>query len=99
MPKPEEIALVQDLRTLVKRCLEDDQAAMLALVERFRGQVYGLCHSLGREHRFAIWPDKFFVLNVFDHDHYNAPEVAEKRELEGVKRTAQGFDDHVGQGK
>ena len=35
-----------DLRTLVERCLSGDQAAMLALVERFQGLVFGLCYRL-----------------------------------------------------
>lgn len=39
------------------------------------GQIYGLQHCLGLEHRFRSWVDRFFVLNVFDHERYNAPEV------------------------
>lgn len=35
-----------DLRTLVRQCLTGDQTAMLALVERFRGQVFGLCYRM-----------------------------------------------------
>ena len=35
-----------ELRTLVGRCLAGDQSAMLALVERFRGQVFGLCYRM-----------------------------------------------------
>src|SRR5437773_9623310 len=35
-----------DLLALVKRCLAGDQGAMLALVERFRGQVFGLCYRM-----------------------------------------------------
>jgi RNA polymerase sigma-70 factor, ECF subfamily len=35
-----------DLRALVGRCLAGDQAAMLALVDRFRGQVFGLCYRM-----------------------------------------------------
>jgi len=35
-----------ELRTLVGRCLGGDQSAMLALVERFRGQVFGLCYRM-----------------------------------------------------
>src|SRR2546423_14353205 len=35
-----------DLPTLVARCLAGDQGAMLALVERFRGQVFGLCYRM-----------------------------------------------------
>ena len=37
---------MEDLRTLVKRCLGNDQSAMLTLVERFRGQVFGLCYRM-----------------------------------------------------
>jgi RNA polymerase sigma-70 factor, ECF subfamily len=35
-----------DLRVLVRQCLAGEQAAMLALVERFRGQVFGLCYRM-----------------------------------------------------
>ena len=35
-----------DLAPLVERCLSGDQAAMLALVEHFRGQVFGLCYRM-----------------------------------------------------
>jgi RNA polymerase sigma-70 factor (ECF subfamily) len=35
-----------DLKLLVRRCLSGDQSAMLVLVERFRGQVYGLCYRM-----------------------------------------------------
>jgi RNA polymerase sigma-70 factor (ECF subfamily) len=35
-----------DLRALVRLCLGGDQAAMIALVERFRGQVFGLCYRM-----------------------------------------------------
>src|SRR5262245_47999050 len=35
-----------DLQVLVGRCLAGDQSAMLALVERFRGQVFGLCYRM-----------------------------------------------------
>src|SRR3954447_7132795 len=35
-----------DLPTVVGRCLAGDQSAMLALVERFRGQVFGLCYRM-----------------------------------------------------
>src|SRR5262245_44943721 len=37
---------VLELRPLVQRCLVGDQGAMLALVERFRGQVFGLCYRM-----------------------------------------------------
>jgi len=35
-----------DFRSLAKSCLAGDQAAMLALVERFQGQVFGLCYRM-----------------------------------------------------
>jgi RNA polymerase sigma-70 factor, ECF subfamily len=35
-----------ELRPLVRQCLAGDQTAMLALVERFRGQVFGLCYRM-----------------------------------------------------
>jgi RNA polymerase sigma factor (sigma-70 family) len=35
-----------DLRTLVGDCLTGNQSAMLALVEQFRGQVFGLCFRM-----------------------------------------------------
>jgi RNA polymerase sigma factor (sigma-70 family) len=35
-----------DLQALAQRCLGGDQAAMLALVEQFRGQVFGLCYRM-----------------------------------------------------
>lgn len=35
-----------DLPALVGRCLAGDQSAMLSLVERFRGQVFGLCYRM-----------------------------------------------------
>ena len=42
----DELAKPNDLRTLVKRCLAGDQGSMLALVERFQGQVFGLCYRM-----------------------------------------------------
>jgi len=35
-----------DLPALVKRCIAGDQSAMLALVERFQGPVFGLCYRM-----------------------------------------------------
>jgi RNA polymerase sigma-70 factor (ECF subfamily) len=35
-----------DLRGRIARCLAGDQTAMLALVEQFRGQVFGLCYRM-----------------------------------------------------
>lgn len=32
-----------EIRPLVARCLHGDQSAMVALVQRFQGQVFGLC--------------------------------------------------------
>lgn len=43
---PPKVAPPSDLQTLVGQCLTGDQAAMLALVERFRGQVFGLCYRM-----------------------------------------------------
>lgn len=37
---------ISDLRSLVRQCLTGDQVAMLALVDRFRGQVFGLCYRM-----------------------------------------------------
>ena len=37
---------LDELRALVKRCLAGDQAAMILLVDRFRGQVFGLCYRM-----------------------------------------------------
>jgi RNA polymerase sigma-70 factor, ECF subfamily len=38
--------LVDEVRALVRRSLAGEQTAMLALVERFQGQVYGLCYRM-----------------------------------------------------
>jgi RNA polymerase sigma factor (sigma-70 family) len=35
-----------DLRNLVQRCLAGDQVAMLALVNHYQGQVFGLCYRM-----------------------------------------------------
>src|SRR6478672_12236459 len=35
-----------DLIQLVGQCLAGDQRSMLALVERFQGQVFGLCYRM-----------------------------------------------------
>jgi RNA polymerase sigma-70 factor (ECF subfamily) len=35
-----------DPKQLVRRCLAGDQQAMLALVERFQGPVFGLCYRM-----------------------------------------------------
>lgn len=37
---------MEDLRILVNRCLEGEQSAMLLLVERFQGRVFGLCFRM-----------------------------------------------------
>lgn len=36
----------REIRQLVDRCLQRDQQAMTALVERFRGRVFGLCYRM-----------------------------------------------------
>src|SRR5687767_4583399 len=38
--------LPDEVRQLVTRCLAGDQSAMLALVERFQGPVFGLCYRM-----------------------------------------------------
>jgi RNA polymerase sigma-70 factor (ECF subfamily) len=38
--------LSDDLRELVRRCLAGRQEAMLELVERYRGRVFGLCYRM-----------------------------------------------------
>jgi RNA polymerase sigma-70 factor (ECF subfamily) len=35
-----------EFRGLVNRCVAGDQASMLALIDRFRGQVFGLCFRM-----------------------------------------------------
>lgn len=37
---------MEDLRQLIRRCLGGDQGSMIQLVERFRGQVFGLCYRM-----------------------------------------------------
>jgi hypothetical protein len=38
------------------------------------GLIYGLNHGIGPLYRFAPWPEKIFVLELFDHDKFNLPE-------------------------
>ncbi len=38
--------MTDDLRELIRRCLTGDQGAMLDLVDRYCGQVYGLCYRM-----------------------------------------------------
>src|SRR5438132_14091434 len=38
--------LADEVRALVQRSLAGDQIAMLALVDRYQGQVFGLCHRM-----------------------------------------------------
>jgi hypothetical protein len=49
--------------------------------DRQIGQIYGLKHCLGRQYRFAKWPEMFFTLHVYDHDSYNMPEVTAMPDL------------------
>lgn len=42
-----------DVRELVDRCLSGDQSAMLELVDRYRGQVFGLCYRMLRHRQDA----------------------------------------------
>lgn len=41
-----ELTLTDEVRALAQRCLAGDQAAMLALVDRYQGQVFGLCYRM-----------------------------------------------------
>ena len=45
--------LPDNVRELVRRCLCDDQAAMVELVEQYRGQVFGLCYRMLRHRQDA----------------------------------------------
>ncbi len=38
--------MTDDLRQLIRLCLTGDQTAMIALVDRYRGQVFGLCYRM-----------------------------------------------------
>jgi RNA polymerase sigma factor (sigma-70 family) len=49
----EELDLSDDVRELVERCLQSDQSAMVELVERFRGQVFGLSYRMLRHRQDA----------------------------------------------
>ena len=42
----EDAPLTDDLRQLIRCCLAGDQQAMVDLVNRFRGQVFGLCYRM-----------------------------------------------------
>ena len=46
-------AAPDDIRSLVKRCLAGDQSAMVELVSRFQGQVFGLCYRMLRQRQDA----------------------------------------------
>ena len=43
----------EDLRPLVERCLAGSQQAMLELVERYRGRVFGLCYRMLQQRQDA----------------------------------------------
>jgi RNA polymerase sigma-70 factor (ECF subfamily) len=45
--------LTDDFRTLVERCLAGDHAAMVELVRRYQGQVFGLCYRMLRHREDA----------------------------------------------
>ena len=38
--------MAEDLNILVNRCLDGNQSAMQEFVDRFRGQVFGLCYRM-----------------------------------------------------
>jgi RNA polymerase sigma-70 factor, ECF subfamily len=45
-PDTKDPALADEVRALVQRSLAGDQTAMLALVDRYQGQVFGLCYRM-----------------------------------------------------
>jgi RNA polymerase sigma-70 factor (ECF subfamily) len=45
-PDTKDPALADEVRALIQRCLGGDQTAMLALVELYQGQVFGLCYRM-----------------------------------------------------
>lgn len=49
------------------------------------GHIANLDQALGGAARFATWPRHFFMLHVFDHPGYNAPEVSRHHDL-GLRR-------------
>ncbi len=46
-------AAPDDIRSLVKRCLAGEESAMVELVARFQGQVFGLCYRMVRQRQDA----------------------------------------------
>ncbi|MCA9270000.1 MAG: sigma-70 family RNA polymerase sigma factor [Planctomycetales bacterium] len=42
-----------ELRSVIRRCLGGDETAMVALVQRFQGQVFGLCYRMLRQRQDA----------------------------------------------
>lgn len=42
-----------DIRSLIRRCLGGDQTAMVDLVRRYQGQVFGLCYRMLRHREDA----------------------------------------------
>lgn len=44
--EPESRTLDEDTRLLIDRCLSGEQAAMLELVQRYGGSVFGLCYRM-----------------------------------------------------
>ncbi len=46
MRRTEDVLLSDQLRELISRCLDGQQDAMVQLVDRFRGQVFGLCYRM-----------------------------------------------------
>ncbi len=45
-PEGEDAPLTDNLRQLIRFCLAGDQQAMMDLVNRFKGQVFGLCYRM-----------------------------------------------------
>jgi hypothetical protein len=49
--------------------------------DRQIGHMLGLKHSLGSFYRFAPWAESFFLLHLFNHPKYEAPEEIEMPDL------------------
>jgi RNA polymerase sigma-70 factor (ECF subfamily) len=60
-----ESRLVDDVRDMIRRCLAGDERAMVDLVERYRGQVFGLCYRMLQDRQDAEDITQEAFLRVF----------------------------------